>query len=177
MKELHDKVNYKNLNFKYVNKKNSDVSFYGYKDSKELFSAIKDNQIKIDDPIKKQNEFLNKLSIIKIGGKNNEQKKVINNLEKFDISREEILKFFRDYGKMALDATNKSKQNETEGKGHKKLTPKQMLQRLSIALAQVKAGNNSESLLNKISQIVYFLYQCKQITKKVYNNIIKSINL
>ena len=55
-----------------LTKKNSDVSFYGYKDSKELFSAIKDNQIKIDDPIKKQNEFLNKLSIIKIGGKNNE---------------------------------------------------------------------------------------------------------
>ena len=55
------------------------------------------------------------------------------------------------------------------------LTPKQMLQRLPIALAQVKAGNNSESLLNEIRQIVYSLYQSKQITKKVYNNIIKSI--
>ena len=50
-----------------------------------------------------------------------------------------------------------------------------MLQRLPIALAQVKAGNNSESLLNEIRQIVYSLYQSKQITKKVYNNIIKSI--
>ena len=40
MKELHDKVGYKNLNFKYIDKKNNDVSFYGYKDSKELFSAI-----------------------------------------------------------------------------------------------------------------------------------------
>ena len=57
------------------------------------------------------------------------------------------------------------------------LTPKQMLQRLPIALAQVKAGNNSESLLNEIRQIVYSLYQSKQITKKVYNNIIKSINI
>ena len=55
------------------------------------------------------------------------------------------------------------------------LTHKQMLQRLPIALAQVKAGNNSESLLNEIRQIVYSLYQSKQITKKVYNNIIKSI--
>ena len=55
------------------------------------------------------------------------------------------------------------------------LTPKQILQRLPIALPQVKAGNNSESLLNEISQIVYSLYQLKQITKKVYNNIIKSI--
>ena len=50
-----------------------------------------------------------------------------------------------------------------------------MLQRLPIALAQVKAGNNSESLLNEIRQIVYILYQSNQIIKKVYNNIIKSM--
>ena len=50
-----------------------------------------------------------------------------------------------------------------------------MLQRLPIALAQVKADNNSESLLNEIRQIVYSSYQSKQITKKVYNNIIESI--
>ena len=49
-----------------------------------------------------------------------------------------------------------------------------MLQKLPIALVQVKAGNNSESLLNEIRQIVYSLYQSKQITKKVCNNIIKS---
>ena len=63
---------------------------------------------------------------------------------------------------------------------HSKLkifTPKQMLQRLPIALAQVKAGNNSDSLLNGIRQIVYSLYQSKKITKKVYNKIIKSINI
>ena len=50
-----------------------------------------------------------------------------------------------------------------------------MLQRLPIALAQVKAGYNSKNLLNEIPQIVYSLYQSKEITKKVYNNIIKSI--
>ena len=52
-----------------------------------------------------------------------------------------------------------------------------MLQRLPIALAQVKAGNNSEIFLNEIRQIVYTLYQSKQITKKVYNNIIKYMNI
>ena len=52
-----------------------------------------------------------------------------------------------------------------------------MLQRLPIALAQIKAGNNSESLLNEIRQIVYCLYQPKEITKKLYNNIIKSIKV
>ena len=61
------------------------------------------------------------------------------------------------------------------GKGLKILTPKQMLQRLPIALAQVKASNNSENLLNEIKQIVYSLYQSKEITKKVYNNLMKSL--
>ena len=64
-----------------------------------------------------------------------------------------------------------------EGAGLKILTPNQMLKRLPIALAQVKAGNNSESLLNEIRQIVYSLYRSKEITKKVYNNIINSIKV
>ena len=55
------------------------------------------------------------------------------------------------------------------------LTPKQMLQRLPVALAQVKAGNSSVNLLNEIRQIIYSLYQAKKITKKVYNNLIKSL--
>ena len=63
----------------------------------------------------------------------------------------------------------------TKRMGFKILTSKQMLQRLLIALSQVKAGNNSESLLNEIRQIAYSLYQSKQVTKKVYNNIIESI--
>ena len=52
-----------------------------------------------------------------------------------------------------------------------------MIQRLPIALAQIKAGNNSESLLNEIRQIIYSLYQSKEITKKSYNNIIKSVKV
>ena len=48
---------------------------------------------------------------------------------------------------------------------------------MPIALAQVKAGNNSENLLIEIRQIVYSLYQSREITKKVYNNVIKSIHL
>ena len=74
-----------------------------------------------------------------------------------------------------LDLKPKSKQNKTEGTGLKILLLKQMLQRLPIALAHVKAGNNSDGLLNEIMQIVYSLYQSKQITKKVYNHIIESI--
>ena len=76
---------------------------------------------------------------------------------------------------MLTDANYNAKQNETKGTGLKILTSKQMLQRLPIALAQVKAGNNSENLLNEIRQIIYSLYQSKEITKKVYINLMKSL--
>ena len=71
----------------------------------------------------------------------------------------------------------KAAEEPTKDKGLKILTPKQMLQRLPTALTQVKAGNDAESLSNEIKQISYFLYQSKEITKKIYNNIIKSIQI
>ena len=162
MSKFYEILDYNNLKFEYVGS-TKDVSFYEYMDSKELFNAIKNNQIKFSKVKNKQNEFLNKLSNIKIGKKTPEQKEVINNLEKFYNSREEVINFFRDYIEMLSDANYDSKQNETKGKGLKILTPKQMLQRLPIAFAQVKAGNNSESWLNEIRQIVYSLYQSKEI--------------
>ena len=64
---------------------------------------------------------------------------------------------------------------EQEGTGLKIITTKKMLERLPIALAEVKAVNNSERLLNEIRQNVYSLYQSKQISKKIYNHIIESI--
>ena len=79
---------------------------------------------------------------------------MINNVEKFYSSSEEVINFFRDYIEMLSDANYDAKQNETMGTGLKILTPKQMLQRLLIALAEVKPGKNSESLLNEIRQIV-----------------------
>ena len=50
-----------------------------------------------------------------------------------------------------------------------------MLQRLPIALEQVKVGNTPKNLLNKIRQTIYFLYRRKEITKKMHNNIVNSI--
>ena len=61
------------------------------------------------------------------------------------------------------------------GKGLKILTPKQILSRLPITLAQLKAGNNSEKLKNEIRQLLYSLYRSKNMTKQVYNNLIKHI--
>ena len=77
---------------------------------------------------------------------------------------------------LELDLKLCTKQNK-EQDCLKILTPKQMLQRLPIALAQIKAGNKLEILFNEVRQIVYFLYQSKEITKKVFNNMIKSIQI
>ena len=88
-------------------------------------------------------------------------------------SRQAVIKLFNDYFSIASEAKHKVKQ----GKGLKMLTPKQMLQSLLIALAQVKAGYTSENLLNEIRQIIYSLYQGKEVTKKVYNNIMNLIKL
>ena len=167
MSELYDSVEYDNIKIEYVDS-TKDVSLYEYMDSKELFNAIKNNQIKFG-------EVKNKLSNIKIGKKSDEKKETINNLGNFYNSREEVINFVRDYIEMLSDAKYDAKQDETKATQLKILTPKQMFQRLPTALAQVKAGNNSESLLYQIGQIAYSLYKSKQITRKIYNNIIKSI--
>ena len=142
-------------------------------DSKELLKEIRSSQIRFSQTKNKQNDFLNKLTNIKIGRKTLEQEKIINNLKKFYYSRQEVINFFRDFTEMLSDANYKAKQNETKGKRLQILTPKPMLQRLPIALAQVKAGNNSGNLLNEIRQIIYSLYQSKEIAKKVYNNLME----
>ena len=78
---------------------------------------------------------------------------------------------------MYLNDLEKAEKRGIKRKGLKILTPNHMLKRLPIALAQIKASNNSESLLNEVRQIAYSLYRSKEITKKVYNNIIKSIKV
>ena len=74
---------------------------------------------------------------------------------------EEILKF--------------NKRNQQKGQGLKIPTSNQMLRRLPITLAQLKAGNNSEKLKNEIRQLLYSLYRSKNMNKQVYNNLIKYI--
>ena len=106
--------------------------------------------------------------------KNDNQKKVLANVNILFNEGNRAIKFIEDYGSMILE-TKRLVKEEQKGKGLKILTPNQMLKKLPIALAQVKAGNNSESLLNEIRQIAYSLYRSKEITEKVYNNIINSI--
>ena len=99
----------------------------------------------------------------------------LSTLNKFYDAREMVLNGFR--SKIFLTKSTGTGLFNTNNSKLKVLTPKQMLQRLPIALAlaQVKTGNNSENLLNEIRQIIYSLYQLKEITKKVYNNLMKSL--
>ena len=68
-----------------------------------------------------------------------------------------------------------NEQQQEEGKVLKILMPNQMLSRLPISLAELQAGNNSQKVENEISQLLYSLYCSKNMTKQVYNNLIKYI--
>ena len=74
MNELYDSVDCNNLKFAYMTV-DKDVSFHEYMDSKDLFNAIRDNKIGFSEAKNKQNDFLNKLTNIKIGRKTLEQEK------------------------------------------------------------------------------------------------------
>ena len=64
-----------------------------------------------------------------------------------------------------------SEESGTKGKGLNILTPNQMLSRLTISLAQLNAGNNSEKLKNEIGQLLYSLYRSKKLTKQLYKSL------
>ena len=118
---------------------------------------------KINDKYKNQdlvNVIKSGLSDLKNETKNmSEEEKEIEKPNEIVNIVEEILEF------------NKQKQ---EGKGLKILTPDQMLSRLPITLAQLKAGNNSQKLINEIRQLLYSLYRSKKLTKTIYNHLINT---
>ena len=88
--------------------------------------------------------------------------------------KEKIKKMSKEERKIVKKTFKFNKQNQ-KGQGLKILTPNQMLSRLPISLAQLEEGNNSEKLKNEIRQLLYSLYRSKNMTKLVYNNLIKYI--
>ena len=90
----------------------------------------------------------------------------IENIKNLDKSREKIIKLYNDYAKTIFEAKHKAKY----GKGLKIFTPRQMFQRLAMALTQIKPDNNLGNLLNEIKQIIYLLYQYKKIIKENSEN-------
>ena len=117
------------------------------------------------------------------GEKNNKLVSVINSgLKDLEKEIKEMSKRKREIEKpieiveIVKEILNFNKQNQ-QGQGLKILTPSQILTRLPISLAQLKAGNNSEQLKNEIRQLLYSLYRSKNMTKQVYNNLISTYEL
>ena len=175
MEEMNNEIDYDDLDY-VVLSSDMEYKFSVEKDPISLLNAIKKGEMSLEEAKNRQKDYLKYLNIVRKGNKNPRQKRTKSNIENHFNARNSAIKFIEDYGSMILEAKRLAKKSQ-EGEGLKKLTPNQMLKRLPIALAQIKAGNNSESLLNEIRQIVYSLYQSKEITKKVYNNIINSIKV
>ena len=156
---------------KSIYKKNDySYSFKNFQTIKAIGRDIYEGKIAIEKANEYQTDLLAEIVNFRANTKPRSQEKkrekeiVLENLHNFFQGREKILNAFE--SKIFL---TKSKGAGILNPNHSKLktlTPKQMLQRLPIALAQVKAGNNSEGLLNEIRQIVYSLYQSKKNHQK-----------
>ena len=154
------------------------INFVKFGGPMYTYNQLKKGEKTLQQVEEEQKHFKKDLNEIKLGNSKHKSEKqlyTIKNVKNLYDSRQEIINLLNDYSEIRSEAIYKSKQNETKGTGLKTLTLKQMLQRLPIAHGQIKAGNNSKHLLNEIRQIVYSLYQPKEITKKVYNNIIKPL--
>ena len=155
---LDEKVNHDDLIYRFKGKI-ADIKFDEFDNALGIINNIRDRKKNLSEVKNNQEKFKLYLGKITKGAKKaKEQKNIIYNIEILYKARNEAIKFYDDYSLMMSEAKSKAKQNETKGTGLKILTSKQMLQRLPVALAQLKAGNNSDNLLNEIRQIIYSLY-------------------
>ena len=161
---LDKKVDTNKLVFKY-NGKTADADFSEFDNGLSLINKIKDGEISLNDAKDDQARLRSNLGEIKRVQKQHlskESRNARDNIELLYIARKSAVDFLDEFTSRVSEARHQAKQ----GTGLKILTSKQRLQRLPIALPQIKAGNNSENLLNEIRQIVYYLYQSKPIKVK-----------
>ena len=162
MQEFYKPIDFHYLTYNFKVLRIPSISFSKFKTPLKIFKRIHNGDVPLEAIEKDQTKLKRGLGRINQGDPKNkslEQKKTINNIKNLYNSREEVVQMFNGYAKNMSRNIYDSKQ----GTGLKMLTPKQMLHRLSIALAQIKARNNSESLLNETRQIVYSLCQSKEI--------------
>ena len=136
---MNNKINYNNLKYVVVNNR-TEYNFYELTDPLTFYNEIKKGKMSLEEAKFYQQDYLDYLNIIRKGNKNAEQKKTLANINNLYNARNSAIKFIEDYGSMILQAKRLAR--EQEGTGIKILTPNQMLKRLPIALAQIKAGNN-----------------------------------
>ena len=159
IEELNNKIDYDNLKYIVYSRKQI-INFSELKIPLILLAEIKKGEMTLEEAKNYQKDYLDYLKTIRKGNKNVKQRETLANLNMFYNVREEAIRFIEDYGSMILEAKRLAREQEGTGANEmsrvnaserlKILTPNQMLKRLPIALAQVKAGNNSESLLNEI---------------------------
>ena len=153
IRESYEPINFYDLTYNFKDSKIPPISFSKFKGPLLTFKSIHIGDIALEDIEKQHVELKRDSGRIKQRDprdKSEEQKKTTDNIKNLYKSREEVVKMFNNYAKNMSRNIYDSKQ----GTGLKILTPKQMLQRLPIALAQIKADNNSKSLLNEIRHIV-----------------------
>ena len=136
---MNNKIDYNNLKYVVVNNR-TEYNFYELTDPLTFLNEIKKGKMSLEEAKFYQQDYLDYLNIIRKGNKNAEQKKTLANINNLYNARNSAIKFIEDYGSMILQAKRLAR--EQEGTGIKILTPNQMLKRLPIALAQIKAGNN-----------------------------------
>ena len=176
IEEIEKKVDRNKVVYKGTNKA---YDFRNFKTIRTFGNEIRNNVISLDRANIEQANLLSYISdFMKTKPRDPEKRRlradVLNSMTGLVNGREMVLTAFKS---RIFQVSKESQEGTGANEMLKILTPNQMLKRLPIALAQVKAGNNSESLLNEIRQIVYSLYRSKEITKKVYNNIINSIKV
>ena len=138
--KLDKKVNRDNLIYKHKGP-TADVKFNAFDNALNLLDKMKEGEISLADAKNDNEEFKSNLSKIKKGNKKHKSKKQKNtlyNIEMLYKAMNNVTKFFDDY----FSVVSEAKHEATKGTGLKILTSKQIIQRLPIALAQVKAGNN-----------------------------------
>ena len=177
---MSGEINYNKIIYHFKTPGITPINFIKFKGPISIFKEIRDGDKTLQEIEEDQKNFKSSLGEITSGNpQHNEgyQLDTIQSAKNIFNSRQKVIDLLNDNTIIKSEAIYKSKQNETEqgGTGLKILTPKQFLQRFPIALPQVKADNNSEGLLNEIRQIVYSLYQSKEIMKKAYNAIFKSM--
>ena len=180
IQKISGEIDYNKLIYNFKTPVITLINFIKFKGSFSIFKEIRDSDKTAQEIEENQEKLKSSLGEITSGNpkhKEGYQLDIIDSVKSIYDSRQNVIDLFNDNSRIKSESIYKSKQNETEQGGtvRKILTPKQLLQRLPIVLAQVKAGNNSENLFSEIRQIVYSLYQSKEITNKVYNNIIKLI--
>ena len=179
IEEIEKKVDRNKMFYKGNNKT---YDFRNFKTIRTFGNEIRNNVITLDTENIEQTNLLSYVYDFskKTRPRNPAQKQlkvdIVDSVTSLFQGREMVINAFKS-GIFQVSKESQEDEESQEGKGLKILTPNQMLKRLPIALAQVKAGNNSESLLNEIRQIVCSLYRSKEIIKKVYNNIINSIKV